>query len=579
MIIGIDLGTTNSLVAVWQEGKAKLIPNALGKLLTPSVVSVDSDGAILVGQSAKDRLISHPEQTASVFKRYMSSQKVFRLGSQRFSSEELSALVLGSLKADAEAYLGTEVTEAVITVPAYFNDHQRQATKSAAQMAGLNVRRLLNEPTAAAMAYGLHEHAGDSKFLVLDLGGGTFDVTLLELFSGIMEVRASAGDNSLGGEDFTELLIQGFIKHATPMDDSSAAASGSAANEFWQPYLSLLHGEAEACKQTLSVKDKAQMRMQAEGKMYGWTITAAEFERLCEPLFQRFRDPIERAIRDAKLRIKELDEVVLVGGATRMPVFRQLMTRLLGRFPSVSLNPDETIAIGAAIQAGLVAEDAALDEVILTDVAPYSMGVDTTIELRENQYQHGVFAPIIERNTVIPTSKVHTFFPMSDQQTEVQFNIYQGEARLTRDNIKLGEMSIKLPASYRGRASQLPIEVRFSYDVNGLLEVDIEVTESDQRYNLLIQNGAKQLSEQEIGRSKDKLSALKIHPRDQAQNRSLLARAERLYAQRLGFEREQLTRLIGWYESILDSQDVHAIRKANEELSKSLEQFERDDWF
>ncbi|MDO5767941.1 MAG: Hsp70 family protein, partial [Psychrobacter sp.] len=259
MIIGIDLGTTNSLVAIWQDGKAKIIPNALGELLTPSVVSVDSDGSILVGQSAKERLISHPEQTASVFKRFMSSQKVFRLGQQRFSSEELSALVLGSLKADAEAYLGTSVTEAVITVPAYFNDHQRQATKSAAQMAGLNVRRLLNEPTAAAMAYGLHELAGDSKFLVLDLGGGTFDVTLLELFSGIMEVRASAGDNSLGGEDVTELLIQGFIKHATSSSDSSSTAKAST-SEFWQPYLSLLHGEAEACKRTLSVKEEAQMR-------------------------------------------------------------------------------------------------------------------------------------------------------------------------------------------------------------------------------------------------------------------------------------------------------------------------------
>jgi len=321
------------------------------------------------------------------------------------------------------------------------------------------------------------------------------------------------------------------------------------------------------------------MTMAVDGVIYTWTVTEAAFETLCEPLFQRFRDPIERAVRDAKLRIKTLDEVVLVGGATRMPVFRQLMTRLLGRFPSVQLNPDETIAIGAAIQAGLVAEDAALDEVILTDVAPYSMGVDTTIEIRENQYQHGVFAPIIERNTVIPTSKVHTFFPMNDQQTKVQFNIYQGEARLTRDNIKLGELSVSLPASYRGKATELPIDVRFSYDINGLLEVDIDMIDSEQRYNLVIQNGAKQLSSDEIKTSKDRLSNLKVHPRDQAQNRSLLARAERLYAQRLGYEREQLARLIGWYESILDGQDPQQIRQANTDLGQSLEQFEREDWF
>lgn len=570
MIIGIDLGTTHSLLAIWQDGEAKLIPNALGSVLTPSVVSIDKDGSLLVGQAAKERLISHPEQTASVFKRFMGSQKVYRLGNQRFSAEELSALVLKSLKADAEAYLGEPVTEAVITVPAYFNDHQRQATKHAAQMAGLSVRRLLNEPTAAAMAYGLHEMAKDSEFLVLDLGGGTFDVTLLELFSGVMEVRASAGDNSLGGEDFTELLVQGFMGRCQPSQPSQ---------EFWQPYISLLHGEAETCKRTLTHSKRATMTMAVDGVVYTWTVTEAAFESLCEPLFQRFRDPIERAVRDAKLRIKNLDEVVLVGGATRMPVFRQLMTRLLGRFPSVQLNPDETIAIGAAIQAGLVAQDAALDEVILTDVAPYSMGVDTTIEIRENQYQHGVFAPIIERNTVIPTSKVHTFFPMNDQQTKVQFNIYQGEARLTRDNIKLGELSVSLPASYRGKATELPIDVRFSYDINGLLEVDIDMVDSDQRYNLVIQNGAKQLSYEEIKASKDRLSTLKVHPRDQAQNRSLLARAERLYAQRLGYDREQLARLIGWFESILDGQDPQQIRQASTDLAQSLEQFEREDWF
>ncbi len=570
MIIGIDLGTTHSLLAIWQDGAAKLVPNALGSLLTPSVVSIDKDGSILVGQSAKERLISHPEQTASVFKRFMGSQKVYRLGSQRFSSEELSALVLKSLKADAEAYLGEPVTDAVITVPAYFNDHQRNATKHAAQMAGLTVRRLLNEPTAAAMAYGLHETATDCEFLVLDLGGGTFDVTLLELFSGVMEVRSSAGDNSLGGEDFTELLVQGFIGRCQPSQPS---------HEFWQPYLSLLHGEAETCKRTLTHHKQATMSMTVNDVTYTWAVTESAFEKLCEPLFQRFRDPIERAVRDAKLRIKALDEVVLVGGATRMPIFRQLMTRLLGRFPSVQMNPDETIAIGAAIQAGLVAEDAALDEVILTDVAPYSMGVDTTLEIRENQYQHGVFAPIIERNTVIPTSKVHNFSPMNDQQTQVQFNIYQGEARLTRDNIKLGELTVSLPASYRGKATQLPIDVRFSYDINGLLEVDIDMADSDQRYNLVIQNGAKQLSGDEIERSKDRLSSLKVHPRDQAQNRSLLARAERLYAQRLGFEREQLARLIGWYESILDGQNPQQIRQANTDLGQSLEQFEREDWF
>ena len=272
MIIGIDLGTTHSLLAVWQDGEAKLIPNALGSVLTPSVISIDKDGAVLVGQAAKERLISHPEQTASVFKRFMGSQKEYRLGAQRFSSEELSALVLKSLKADAEAHLGEPVTEAVITVPAYFNDHQRQATKNAAQMAGLTVHRLLNEPTAAAMAYGLHEMEKDSEFLILDLGGGTFDVTLLELFSGVMEVRASAGDNSLGGEDFTDVLVKGFMENCQPSQLES---------DFWQPYTSLLYGEAETCKRTLTKQKQATMSMTVEGISYEWTVTEAAFEKLC----------------------------------------------------------------------------------------------------------------------------------------------------------------------------------------------------------------------------------------------------------------------------------------------------------
>lgn len=571
-IIGIDLGTTNSLVSLWQTDQALLIPNSLGRALTPSVVSVDKDGSILVGQAAKERLISHPELTASVFKRFMGSQKKYRLGTHKFNPEELSSLVLGALKADAEAYLGCEVTDAVITVPAYFNESQRQATKNAAQLAGLTVRRLLNEPTAAAMAYGLHEDSDDRKFLVLDLGGGTFDVTLLELFSGIMEVRASAGDNTLGGEDFTQILIDGFIEHQKQVHTDLSS-------EFWQPHLALLYAVAENAKRDLTIDNNAKLSLTIEGTTYEWQISAADYEKLAEPLLQRFRQPIERAVRDAKLRIKELDDIVLVGGATRMPLFRQLMTRLLGRFPSVSLNPDETIAIGAAIQAGLVAEDAALDEVILTDVSPYSLGVDTTIEIAPNKYQHGVFAPIIERNTVIPTSKVHTFYPMDDNQPAVDFKIYQGEARLTRDNIKIGEMSVALPSRYRGKAKNIPLNVRFSYDINGLLEVDIDVEGSTKQYNLVIQNGAKHIDEEEMQRSKKKLSALKIHPRDQAQNRHLLARAERLYTQRLGFEREQLARLIGWYESILDAQDPIKIRKANSELQKSLDQFEKDEWF
>lgn len=570
MIIGIDLGTTNSLVGVWQNGKAVLIPNSLGEYLTPSVVSIDKDGAILTGKIAKERLISHPNQTAHTFKRFMGSQKVYSLGTQRFSPEELSALILTSLKADAESFLGEPVTDAVITVPAYFNDTQRQATKHAAQMAGLTVKRLLNEPTAAAVAYGLHHADDEQKFLVLDLGGGTFDVTLLEMFAGVMEVRASAGDNVLGGEDFTQALITGFIEHQQ--------ATYQLTPDFWQPYLALLYDQAELLKKHLSTEDSGEMRLTVEDNTYTWHINSEQFATLCEPLLERFKAPIERVVRDAKTRVKELDQVVLVGGATRMSIFRALATRMLNRFPSINLNPDETIAIGAIIQAGLVAEDAALDEVILTDVAPYSLGVNTTLQISENRYQEGVFSPIIERNTIIPTSKVSNYSPVNDNQTEVKFDIYQGEARLVKDNIKLGELNIQIPKDYLGKATQLAIDVRFSYDINGLLEVDVNF--GNRNASISIQNGARQLSAQELQASKDKLANLKIHPRDNAENRHILARAERLYAQRLGYDRERLARLIGWYENILDSQDLDKIRHANKEMLQQLQVIENhDDYF
>lgn len=572
MIIGIDLGTTNSLVGIWKNGRAELIPNALGSVLTPSVVSIDEDSSILVGQSAKERLISHPKATASVFKRFMGSNKIFHLSKlHAFSAVELSSLVLKSLKADAESYLNETVTDAVITVPAYFNEHQRQATKHAAEIAGLNVKRLVNEPTAAAMAYGLHESLDDCKFLVLDLGGGTFDVTILELFAGIMEVRASAGDNALGGEDFTQVLFDSFIQKQNEEHNTN--------DEFWAVYEPLIYAEAEKAKKMLTSQHKAVMTLVIDDVTYQHNISEEDFDKLCEKLWERFRSPIEKSLRDSNNKTKELDSIVLVGGATRMHLLRSRMTRLLGRFPAVNLNPDETIAIGASIQAGLIAEDKALDEVIMTDVAPFSLGVSSSLEIGNNQYKHGIFVPIIERNTIIPTSKVHNFSALDDRQTEVNFHIYQGEARLAEDNIKLGETTINLPRKYHGKASQVPLDVRFSYDVNGLLEVDIDLPDSEESVNLVIQNGATQLSEAQIQASKKKLENLKIHPRDQAENRSLLARAERLYTQRLGMERENLAHIISWFEGILDRQDIDEIKKAKEEMKKNLAVFENDDVF
>ncbi|MBI3229142.1 MAG: molecular chaperone HscC, partial [Burkholderiales bacterium] len=337
MIIGIDLGTTNSLAACWRDGQAHIIPNALGEHLTPSCVGLDEDGTVLVGRAARERLQTHPNLTAAVFKRYMGSEKRIKLGKREFRPEELSAMVLRALKEDAEHFLGEPVTEAIITVPAYFSDAQRKATRIAGQLAGLKVDRLLNEPTAAALAYGIHEAGQESKFLVFDFGGGTFDVSILELFEGVMEVRASAGDNFLGGEDFVTLMFDSFLER-------SGLQQQLAGKALEPRQVQRLRDEAERVKRLLSSQTKATMQIQFEGKEFSWEIDEDTLTTMAEPLLQRLRTPVERALRDATIRASELNSVVLAGGATRMPIVRKLVSRMFGRFPAVNLNPDEAIA-------------------------------------------------------------------------------------------------------------------------------------------------------------------------------------------------------------------------------------------
>ena len=359
MIIGIDLGTTNSLVAVWEDGQPRLIPNSLGDYLTPSCVSLDEDGTILVGRAARERLQTHPDKTAAVFKRFMGSERTIRLGKREFRAEELSALVLRSLKEDVEAALGQPITEAIITVPAYFSDAQRKATRAAGVMAGLKVDRLLNEPTAAALAYGIHQLGAETRFLVFDLGGGTFDVSVLDMFEGVMEVRASAGDNFLGGEDFVACIIDRFF------DQAKAPAKLKTDAAFMQR----LTAQVEAAKRALSEQPAATIEVAHNSDTYTLELDEATFEQICAPLLQRLRAPVERALRDANLRGTDLDKIVLAGGATRMPVVRRMVARMFGRFPECEINPDEVVALGAAVQAGLKMKDAALDDVVMTDVA------------------------------------------------------------------------------------------------------------------------------------------------------------------------------------------------------------------
>ncbi len=568
MIIGIDLGTTNSLCAVWKDGKPQLVPNPLGEHLTPSVVGMDESGEILVGAAARERLITHPDLTAAIFKRYMGSERKITLGKKSFRPEELSAMVLRSLKADAEAWLGESVSEAVITVPAYFNDAQRTATKIAGQLAGLKVERLVNEPTAAALAYGLHNADGESCFLVFDLGGGTFDVSILEMFDGVMEVRASAGDNFLGGEDFVDILIDAFMRDV-------GTAAGFPEKHVNAAFNQQLRHQTERLKRQLTQQNTATLTVNWDGKSAPWTVTDEQFARLAEPLLIRLRTPIERALRDATIRASELDQIVLAGGATRMPIIRKLVARMFGRLPASNLNPDEVVAMGAAVQAGLKMRDAALNEVVMTDVCPYTLGVEVSEMVGRDQTKSGFYLPIIERNSVVPISRSKNLQTLYDNQRNVELSIYQGESRLVRDNIFLGKINVSVPPRPAG---EVKLDVRFTYDINGILEAEVTIPLTNDKHRLVIEENPGVMSQEQIELRFAELAQLKIHPRSQAENRAVTARAERIYEQSLGDIRSVVGQAIKEFLDIVEGQNVRDIHEARLRLIALLDKIDSADW-
>ncbi|MGY4489941.1 Hsp70 family protein [Pseudomonas sp. TE3610] len=552
-LLGIDLGTTNSLIAVWRDGRAELIPNALGRCLTPSVVSVDEDGSLLIGEAARSRLTTHPDRSVAAFKRFIGTDKRFDIGGQTFSPEELSALVLGSLKQDAEAFLGCPVTEAVISVPAYFSDEQRKRTCFAAQLAGLKVQRLINEPTAAAMAYGLHEQQFE-RTLIFDLGGGTFDVTVLEYALPLIEVHASTGDNFLGGEDFTYALLQACLQHwQLTLSDIEPQA------------LATLHDSLEQLKCRLPQGPQTLVWTGA-GAQREWALDEAAAQKIWAPLLARVRAPVEQALRDARLSPRDLDSLVLVGGATRMQALQQMVATLFGRLPYRHMDPDTIVALGAATQAACKARDSAIEELILTDVCPYTLGVESRRDGTE-----GVFSPIIERNTVIPASRVSRFYTTHPQQASLTVKVYQGERPWVRDNIYIDRFEVELTPVDAIQA----VDIRFSYDINGLLEVDVTLVDSGQRHTRTIDSSPAGLDEEARRVSQERLAGLKIHPRDAMPNRALLARLERAWAQSLGEQRDQVGDWLAEFTRVLASQDADAIGRQRQLLSQGLDAFER----
>lgn len=566
-IIGIDLGTTHSVAAAMSDAGPRIIPNALGEALTPSMVGLDADGRLLVGRPAKELQVLHPERCASLFKRYMGSDWTVTLGGRKFNPEELSSLVLRSLKEDAEAHFRHKIDRAVITAPAYFNDQQRKATLNAGRIAGLQVERIFNEPTSAALAYGFHEARDEKTLLIFDLGGGTFDVSVVELFDGILEVKSSSGETFLGGEDFTRTLAARVLETQKLNFERT---------ELEAPRLvSRLIQQCEIAKCKLSRQDDIAIRVpdrNGEFPDHGAQVivTRQQFQGWTNHILARVEMPMRRVLADAGLKREDIAEVILVGGATRMPAVVELVTRMFGKAPHCRINPDEVVGLGAAVQAGLFGRDDRVSDMVVTDVAPFTLGIGIS-KLFGNERRDGYFLPVIHRNTTIPVSRVEPVSTLFPNQTEIVVQIYQGESRKIEQNLFLGEFTVKgIP---RGPAGQ-PMEIRFTYDLSGVLEVEATVLKTGQTVSHVITRHARGMTPEQVARALKDMAKLKTHPREETVNRFLLRRAERVFQEIAPVLRDQLSTLLDGFEAALSMQDEEVIGQHRQALEMFLSQFD-----
>lgn len=567
-IIGIDLGTTNSLAAVWQDYGPVIIPNALEKNLTPSVVSILEDGTLLTGQAAKERLISDPNNTANVFKRTMGQRYFYELGGRGYSSTELSAMILKSLKRDAEKFLGQEVTEAVISVPAYFNQNQRKATKEAGKLAGLKVERLVSEPTAAALCYGVNANPDMKNAIVLDLGGGTFDVSVLEFFEGVIDVKAVSGDNRLGGEDFTKSIAAWFLYENNLGED------------LFQEDVALISKKAEQVKYAVSDLEhpiSAAMTVNIKDVEYSKTLTPEIFSVLTKDLMERFKVPIKKAIRDAGLTVSEIDSVILMGGATRMKCVRDFAERVFGDKVITSYNPDETVALGAAILGALKDHNKDLKETVLTDICPFTLSTDV-LKPGINPFTEEaetVCDPIIERNSPVPISVVKRYYTAYLGQRQTEVSVYQGESLNPKENLFLGKLTCEVPVNTKSHEC---IDIRYTYDINGLLEVEVSVPSDGTKKSMVINQNNNDLSDVEIEEARKKMESLKILPWEDEENIAILERANRLYEETSGTQREYIAKLIVEFQSVLARQHPTEIAELKQKMLSVFDSFEDDIW-
>lgn len=563
IIVGIDLGTTNSAVGWVSDDGPRLIPNALGETLTPSVVGIDDESRVLIGKAAKELQVVHPERCAALFKRRMGTDWKVKLSGRTYTPEELSGLVLRSLKHDAEAHFGGPVERAVISVPAYFNEHQRKATLNAGRIAGLAVERIINEPTAAALAYGHLDRETERVLLVFDLGGGTFDVSVVDVMEGALEVRSSSGDGFLGGEDFTAAMAARILERKGLTFERA---------EVRMPLLvGRLIQQCERAKRELAMADQATIRVPDKNGEFSdpndvETVSREEFDRWTEGILARVELPLRRALADAGLKRSDIDQVILVGGATRMRSVVERVESIFSKPAQRGINPDEVVALGAAIQAGLIAKAASCEDLVVTDVAPFSLGIEISKHFG-HEYRAGYYLPIISRNTTIPVSKVSQISTIQPNQTEIQIKIYQGESRRVEENVLLGKFTVKgVPRGPSGQG----VEIRFTYDLNGVLEVEATISATQQKITHIIASHAKGLTPEEIARAVRTMQALKTHPREEAENRWLLNRAERLFAELGPGDRLTLTDLLDGFESSLELGEKDAIEQFRRELAQFL---------
>ena len=558
-VIGIDLGTSNTLACVFRDGKAVLIPNKEGGYLTKSAVSVMEDGTIITGRAAKERLLTHPDRTAASYKVFMGTEREICLGQQYFKPEELSAFVLRQVKQDAEEFLQEPVEEAVISVPAYFNDNQRCATKLAAQLAGLKVSRLINEPSAAAVYYRWSDPAAeDGKLMIVDFGGGTLDVSIVDCFDNIIEILCIAGDNHLGGDDIDAAIAKYFCEKNHLCREALTPEEGA-----------VLMRQAENAKAALSEPGATEglMKLRAGEKEYELSLDREQLAMLCEPVFKRVEKVLRRALENKKAA-RGIRRVVLVGGSSRMPVFHDFLEKLMSARPVIAAEPDKIVALGAGVCAGIKERREELQDVVMTDVCPFSLGV-ATYNSQIDREPH--MAVLIPRSSMLPVSHSSRFYTLHDGQEYLKFEFYQGEDYFVAGNLKLGELQVRVP---RGAAGSQWAEVVFTYDIDGILHVSVESSGGDKRETVIL-NPNLNLSEEEMEKAMERINSIRLTTEAHRDQR-LFTQALSLYEQLGDGRRAELGRGLAMYCGAQDTQDVINIRRAEEYLSELVERFERE---